>query len=123
MTITYKKGDSDTRPWGTWEVLEASEHFCVKKITVKPNAILSLQMHNFREEHWIMVEGNAMIVLGEDTLYRKANESVFIPVKTKHRIKNNSDSCDLVFIEVQTGEKLDENDIIRFEDNYGRADK
>jgi mannose-1-phosphate guanylyltransferase len=64
-----------------------------------------------------------MIILGEDTLYRKANESVFIPVKTKHRIKNNSDSCDLVFIEVQTGEKLDENDIIRFEDNYGRADK
>ena len=74
-------------------------------------------------EHWIMVEGNAMIVLGEDTLYRKANESVFIPVKTKHRIKNNSETEDLVFIEVQTGENLDENDIIRFEDNYGRADK
>ena len=80
-------------------------------------------MHNFREEHWIMVEGNAMIVLGEDTLYRKANDSVFIPVKTKHRIKNNSTSENLVFIEVQTGEKLDESDIIRFEDNYGRANK
>jgi mannose-1-phosphate guanylyltransferase len=56
-------------------------------------------------------------------LYRKANESVFIPVKTKHRIKNNSHTDKLVFIEVQTGENLDENDIIRFEDNYGRADK
>lgn len=123
MTITYKKGDSDIRPWGTWEVLEACEHFCVKKITVNPNAILSLQMHNFREEHWIMVEGEAMIIIGEDTLYRKANDSVFIPVKTKHRIKNNSNTSNLVFIEVQTGEKLDENDIIRFEDNYGRTDK
>ena len=123
MTVTYKKGDSDIRPWGTWEVLEACEHFCVKKITVNPNAILSLQMHNFREEHWIMVEGEAMIIIGEDTLYRKANDSVFIPVKTKHRIKNNSNKNNLVFIEVQTGEKLDESDIIRFEDSYGRTDK
>ena len=120
MTITYKKGDSDTRPWGTWEVLEASEHFCVKKITVKPNAILSLQMHNYRAEHWIIAKGEAMVVLGEDTLYRKQDEAIYIPVKTKHRIKNTSSSEELVFIEVQTGDNLDEEDIIRFEDNYGR---
>lgn len=121
MSINYVKGDSDTRPWGTWEVLDAGEHFCVKRITVKPEAILSLQMHNYRAEHWIIAEGEAMIILGNDTLYRKADESVYIPVKTKHRIKNTSKNSDLVFIEVQTGEKLDENDIIRFEDTYGRV--
>lgn len=121
MATNYKKGDADTRPWGTWEVLEAGEHYCVKKITVNPEAILSLQMHNFRAEHWIIAEGEAMIVLGEDTLFRKADDSVYIPVKTKHRIKNSSSTQKLVFIEVQTGEKLDESDIIRFEDNYGRT--
>jgi len=121
MTINYKKGDSDTRPWGMWEVLESGEHFCVKKITVRPNAILSLQLHNHRAEHWIIAEGEAMIVLGEDVLYRKADSSVYIPVQTKHRIKNNSDNKPLIFIEVQTGETLDENDIVRFEDNYGRV--
>ncbi|MBE6463209.1 MAG: cupin domain-containing protein [Alphaproteobacteria bacterium] len=120
MTTNYKKGDSDTRPWGTWEVLESANNYCVKKITVKPNAILSLQMHNFRAEHWIIAKGEAMIVLGEDTLYRKQDEAVYIPVKTKHRIKNTSQSEELVFIEVQTGDNLDEDDIIRFEDSYGR---
>jgi mannose-6-phosphate isomerase-like protein (cupin superfamily) len=121
MTVNYKKGDSDIRPWGTWEVLEASEHFCVKKITVNPEAILSLQMHNYRSEHWIITEGTAMVVLGDDTIYRKANDSIYIPVKTKHRIRNTSKTDKLIFIEVQTGEKLDESDIIRFEDNYGRV--
>lgn len=120
MTTNYKKGDSDTRPWGTWEVLESANNYCVKKITVKPNAILSLQMHNFRAEHWIIAKGEAMIVLGEDTLYRKQDEAIYIPVKTKHRIKNTSQSEELVFIEVQTGDNLDEDDIIRFEDSYGR---
>lgn len=120
MTITYKKGDHDVRPWGTWEVLDAGEHFCVKRITVNPEAILSLQLHNFRAEHWIIVEGSAMIVLGDDTLYRTVDDSIYIPVKTKHRIRNTSLSSPLVFIEIQTGETLDENDIIRFEDSYGR---
>ena len=121
MTTRYKKGDMDTRPWGTWEVLESADNYCVKKITVNPNAILSLQMHNFRAEHWIIAEGEAMIVLGEDTLYRKQDEAVYIPVKTKHRIKNTSNEKNLVFIEAQTGDTLDEEDIIRFEDNYGRT--
>lgn len=121
MTTNYKKGDNDVRPWGTWEVLESDEKFCVKKITVKPDAILSLQMHNFRAEHWIIVKGEAMVVLGDDTLYRKQNDAIYIPEKTKHRIKNTSKENELIFIEVQTGDKLDENDIIRFEDNYGRT--
>ncbi len=121
MTTNYQKGDHDTRPWGTWEVLDSGENFCVKKITVKPEAILSLQLHNFRAEHWIIAEGEAMIVLGEDILYRKSDDSVYIPVKTKHRIKNSSHDKPLTFIEIQTGETLDESDIVRFEDNYGRA--
>ncbi len=121
MTTNYIKGDRDTRPWGTWEVLDADEHFCVKRITVNPNAILSLQLHNFRAEHWIIVEGEAMIVLGDDTLYRHQNDSVYIPEKTKHRIKNTSSSQPLIFIEIQTGSALDENDIVRFEDSYGRV--
>lgn len=121
MSTNYKKGDFDTRPWGTWEVLDAGEHFCVKRITVNPQAILSLQLHHFRAEHWIIAEGEAMIVLGEDILYRKADDSVYIPVKTKHRIKNTSLDKKLVFIEIQTGETLDESDIVRFEDNYGRS--
>ncbi len=121
MTTKYKKGDSDIRPWGTWEVLESADKYCVKKITVNPDAILSLQMHNFRAEHWIIAKGNAMIILGEDTLYRKQDESVYIPIKTKHRIKNISNEEELVFIEVQTGDNLDENDIIRLDDTYGRV--
>jgi len=121
MTINYKKGDSDTRPWGIWEVLETGAHFCVKKITVNPGAILSLQLHNYRQEHWIIVEGNALITLNDDKLYRKTDDSVYIPVQTKHRIQNVSSDKPLIFIEVQTGETLDEEDIIRFEDNYGRV--
>lgn len=121
MATNYKKGDSDTRPWGTWEVLEASCNYCVKKITVNPQAILSLQMHNYRAEHWIIASGEAMVVLGDETIYCKKDEAIYIPVKTKHRIKNTSSSENLVFIEVQTGETLDEDDIIRFEDNYGRT--
>ncbi len=120
MATTYKRGEHDTRPWGTWEVLDSGENFCVKKITVKPEAILSLQLHNFRSEHWIIVDGTAMIVLDEDILYRQKNDAVYIPVKTKHRIKNTSLTEPLVFIEIQTGDRLDESDIIRFEDNYGR---
>ena len=120
MTTTYKRGDSDTRPWGTWEVLDAGESFCVKKIIVNPGAILSLQLHHFRAEHWIIAAGEAMVVLGDDNLYRKSNDAVYIPAETKHRIKNTSAHTPLVFIEIQTGEKLDESDIVRFEDNYGR---
>ena len=120
MTTNYKRGDHDTRPWGTWEVLDSGEHFCVKKITVNPEAILSLQLHHFRAEHWIIVEGDAMVVLGEDTLFRHQNDAIYIPEKTKHRIKNVSSSKPLTFIEIQTGSTLDENDIVRFEDSYGR---
>ena len=119
MATTYKRGDSDIRPWGTWEVLESADNYCVKKIRVTPGSMLSLQLHHHRAEHWIIVEGEAVVTLGEDRLVKKADEAVYIPMETKHRIQNNT-SSDVVFIEVQTGENLDENDIVRFDDKYGR---
>ena len=119
MINHYKKGDKDNRPWGTWEVLDSGDGFCVKRILVTPGNILSLQSHNYRSEHWIIVSGEAMVTLGEDKIARKANESVYIPVGTKHRIQNNG-KIDMEFIEIQTGETLDEDDIIRYEDTYGR---
>lgn len=120
MSNTYSKGDKDTRPWGTWEVLDAGKNFCVKHICVTPHNILSLQSHNFRAEHWIIVCGKAVVTLGEEKLEKSANERIYIPEKTKHRIQNDTDEM-LEFIEIQYGENLDENDIIRYEDSYGRV--
>lgn len=120
MTTTYAKGSSDARPWGSWEVLETQNGYCVKKIIVKPNSQLSLQLHHHRAEHWIIASGSAVVTLGDKKINLSADESVYIPKETKHRIQNDT-SDDLVFIEVQTGELLDENDIERFEDVYGRA--
>jgi mannose-6-phosphate isomerase-like protein (cupin superfamily) len=120
VATLYKKGDADNRPWGRWEVLESSSDFCVKKITVNPGGILSLQLHHYRSEHWIIVEGEAVVTLGDELLVKKANESIYIPCETKHRIQNNTDK-NVVFIEVQTGENLREDDIVRFEDKYGRT--
>jgi len=120
MVNNYKKGDKDVRPWGTWEVLDAGEAFCVKRICVTPHNILSLQSHNFRSEHWIIVKGEAVVTLGDEKLLKKANDAVFIPMKTKHRIQNDTDE-NMEFIEIQAGENLDENDIIRYEDSYGRV--
>ncbi len=120
MATRYKKGDSEIRPWGSWEVLEALPEYCVKKIVVNAGGILSLQLHNHRAEHWLLVKGEGVITLGDKKLAKKAYDMVYIPVKTKHRIENNS-LTPLEFIEIQTGEYLDEDDIIRFEDQYGRV--
>ena len=120
MTNAYKRGDKDTRPWGTWEVLDAGDGFCVKRICVTPGNILSLQSHHHRAEHWIIVKGEAVVTLGDNKLVKKANESVYIPAETKHRIQNDSKE-NMEFIEVQTGSILDENDIVRYEDSYGRV--
>ena len=120
MTNTYKRGDKDTRPWGTWEVLDTDTNFCVKRICVTPHNQLSLQLHHHRSEHWIVVKGEAKVTLGDDIIVRKANESIYIPVETKHRIENATDE-NMEFIEIQTGDNLDENDIVRFEDVYGRV--
>ena len=120
MANLYKKGDCDTRPWGTWEVLDGDANFCVKRIKVNPKSMLSLQLHHHRGEHWVIVKGTAFVTLDDKVFEVKADEAVYIKKETKHRIENRSDEP-VEFIEIQTGDNLDENDIVRFEDIYGRV--
>jgi len=108
------------RPWGSYTVLEDGPRFKIKRIEVKPGASLSLQMHHHRSEHWIVVSGMAKVVNGDKELFVNTNESTFIPAAHKHRLENPG-VLDLVMIEVQSGEYLGEDDIVRFEDVYGRA--
>ncbi len=108
------------RPWGTYTVLEEGSHFKIKRIEVKPGASLSLQMHHHRSEHWIVVRGMAKVVNGQQELYVQTNESTYIPAGHKHRLENPG-MLPLVMIEVQSGEYLGEDDIVRFDDKYGRA--
>lgn len=107
------------RPWGTYTVLEEGARFKIKRIEVKPGASLSLQMHHHRSEHWIVVKGMAKVVNGQQELFINTDESTYIPAGHKHRLENPG-VVDLVMIEVQTGEYLGEDDIVRFDDVYGR---
>jgi mannose-1-phosphate guanylyltransferase/mannose-6-phosphate isomerase len=108
------------RPWGTYTVLEEGPGFKIKRIEVKPGASLSLQMHHQRSEHWIVVSGTALVVNGERELTVNVNESTFIPARNRHRLANPHDA-ELVIIEVQSGAYLGEDDIVRFDDQYGRV--
>ena len=108
------------RPWGTYTVLEEDPCFKIKRIEVKPGGCLSLQMHHHRSEHWIVVSGMAKVVNGEKILFVRTNESTYIPAGHKHRLENPG-MLPLVMIEVQSGEYLGEDDIVRFEDSYGRV--
>jgi mannose-1-phosphate guanylyltransferase/mannose-6-phosphate isomerase len=108
------------RPWGTYTVLEEGNGFKIKRIEVKPGASLSLQMHHHRSEHWIVVCGMAKVVNGDRELFVNTNESTYIPAGHKHRLENPG-ILSLVMIEVQSGPYLGEDDIVRFEDIYGRA--
>jgi mannose-1-phosphate guanylyltransferase len=108
------------RPWGTYCVVEEGPGFKIKRIEVKPGASLSLQMHRHRSEHWVVVSGTATVVNGERVSAVRANESTFIPAGRRHRLENAT-SQPLVIIEVQSGEYLGEDDIVRFDDMYGRV--
>lgn len=116
---TYRLHTTVHRPWGTYTVLEEGPHFKIKRIVVKPAASLSLQMHHHRSEHWIVVSGMANVVNGDQEIFVNTNESTYIPAGHKHRLKNPG-VVDLVMIEVQSGEYLGEDDIVRFDDIYGR---
>ena len=118
---THKLHRTVHRPWGTYTVLEEGPRFKIKRIEVKPGASLSLQMHHHRSEHWIVVSGMARVVNGENELFVNTNESTYIPAGHKHRLSNPG-MVDLVMIEVQSGEYLGEDDIVRFNDKYGRAE-
>lgn len=118
--MSYSVGDSDRRPWGSWEVLGVGPSHAVKRIVVDPGQVLSYQYHHHRAEHWVIVSGVAEITLDDAVFERHPSESVFIPQGAKHRIANRGTEP-VVFVEVQTGETLDEDDIVRLDDRYGRA--
>ncbi len=108
------------RPWGCYTVLGEGPGYKLKKITVTPGQTLSLQLHHHRSEHWIVIGGTAKVTIGEQEQIVQENESVFVPVATKHRL-NNPGKIPLEIIEVQNGKYLGEDDIVRFDDIYGRA--
>lgn len=110
------------RPWGSYEGLSDGERFQVKHIIVKPGCSLSLQMHHHRAEHWIVVRGTAKITRGDETFMLSENESTYIPLGVRHRLENPG-IIPLELIEVQSGAYLGEDDIVRFEDDYGRIEE
>ncbi|MBB5014609.1 mannose-1-phosphate guanylyltransferase/mannose-6-phosphate isomerase [Rehaibacterium terrae] len=108
------------RPWGSYDGIDVGPRFQVKRITVKPGAALSLQMHHHRAEHWIVVSGTARVTRGEEVFLLGENQSTYIPLGVKHRLENPG-QVPLELIEVQSGSYLGEDDIVRFEDVYGRG--
>lgn len=108
------------RPWGSYDSIDAGPRFQVKRIVVKPGASLSLQMHHHRAEHWIVVTGTAQVTVGDKVLILTENQSTYIPLGEVHRLSNPG-KVPLEIIEVQSGSYLGEDDIVRFEDSYGRA--
>ncbi len=107
------------RPWGSFEQLDAGERYQVKRLTIKPGQVLSLQMHHHRAEHWIVVRGTAKVTRGEEEFLLSENQSTYIPLGVTHRLENPG-SLTLEVIEVQSGSYLGEDDIVRFEDRYLR---
>jgi mannose-1-phosphate guanylyltransferase/mannose-6-phosphate isomerase len=108
------------RPWGTYTVLEEGERFKIKRIVVKPGASLSLQLHHHRSEHWVVVKGMAKAVVGGKEVFLRPDESTYIRAGTAHRLSNPG-AIECVMIEVQAGDYVGEDDIVRLEDSYGRA--
>ena len=107
------------RPWGKFDSIDSGERYQAKRITVKPGAKLSVQLHHHRAEHWVVVTGTAKVTNGEETFILCENESSYIPVGVVHALENPG-KVDLELIEVQTGTYLGEDDIVRFKDLYGR---
>jgi mannose-6-phosphate isomerase-like protein (cupin superfamily) len=118
--IHYKLGDTDNRPWGFWRVVDLGQNFVVKQVTIRPGGRLSLHYHHGRNENWVVVAGKAGARIGETHSILMETQAIFVPVNIPHRLENTGD-VDVVLIEIQTGTLLDETDIVRLEDVYGRA--
>jgi mannose-1-phosphate guanylyltransferase/mannose-6-phosphate isomerase len=110
------------RPWGSYTVLEEAKQYKIKRLEIKPGAKLSYQLHHHRSEHWVVVSGTARVTNGDKEYDVHPNESTYIPMSTKHRLENRG-KIPLQIIEVQNGEYLDEDDIVRFDDDYNRHAK
>ena len=117
QTIEHRE---NIRPWGHYEQLAVGSRFQVKSIVVKPRGKLSLQSHFHRSEHWIVVEGSAIVTKGEQVRLLSENESIYIPVGEVHRLENPG-RVPMRLIEVQTGSYFGEDDIVRYDDDYGRG--
>jgi mannose-6-phosphate isomerase-like protein (cupin superfamily) len=109
------------RPWGSYTILEEGDRYKIKRLEIKPGAKLSHQLHHHRSEHWVVVSGTARVTNGEKVYDVHPNESTYIPMSTKHRLENLG-KIPLQIIEVQNGEYLEEDDIVRFDDDYHRHD-
>ena len=112
----------DQRPWGSFTVLDEGENFKVKRIEVLPGKRLSYQRHARRAEHWFVVNGTAKVTLNGREILVQSGESIDIPIGAAHRVENDKSSPPLLFVETQTGDYFGEDDIIRLEDDFGRAD-
>ena len=112
--------ETEIRPWGSYTILEEGSHYKIKNVTVSPGKKLSLQKHLHRSEHWVVVGGTATVTNGEKEIIVHINESTYIPNSTMHRLENPG-KIPLTIIEVQNGEYLEEDDIERFDDEYGRV--
>ncbi|BCG46115.1 Mannose-6-phosphate isomerase [Citrifermentans bremense] len=110
------------RPWGTYTVLDENSGYKIKRIEVLPGQRLSLQKHHHRSEHWIVVSGTAKVTCGDSVRIVNINESTFIPIGASHRLENPG-VIPLIIIEVQSGEYLGEDDIVRFQDDYQRVEE
>jgi mannose-1-phosphate guanylyltransferase/mannose-6-phosphate isomerase len=108
------------RPWGSYDSIDNGDRFQVKRIVVNPGAQLSLQMHHHRAEHWIVVQGTARVTRGDEVFLLGENQTTFIPMGTTHRLENPG-KVPLHLVEVQSGSYLGEDDIVRYEDTYGRG--
>jgi len=111
--------ESETRPWGSFYVINDQPEYKIKRIEVNPGSRLSYQYHNGRAETWVIIEGKAKVTINNKTENYSTGETVIIPRKAKHRIENITTE-NLIFIEIQTGDYFDEDDIVRIEDDYNR---
>ena len=112
--------NTEIRPWGSFTILDQDVGYKVKRITVNPGHKLSLQYHRRRTEHWTIVQGEATVTVGEEIKKLKINESIYIPLKEKHALANEGEEL-MQIIEVQIGDYLEEDDIVRLQDRYGRT--
>ena len=110
IPIAYKIGDTDTRPWGRWVVLDMTPQLVVKKLVVEPGKRISLQRHRYRSERWIVMQGEAVVQRGEEQVRLAPGDGVLIPQNVRHRLTNESDQ-EVMLLEIQFGELLSEDDI------------
>ncbi len=111
--------DSEDRPWGSWHVIDVEDGFKVKRIHVKPGSRLSLQTHEHRSEHWVVIQGTATATVDDTVTTVRKGQSIDVPLGAQHRLANEADD-ELIIVEVQLGDYTGEDDIVRIEDDYGR---